>query len=134
MGHFHRFYTPDALQQLARALVDDPAKELSGDDKWYLWATVAEGRVEFTLQQIAAIGKIKTGVDRDRVYTPDALQQLARALVDDPGKELSWEDKWYKMKKATQHARHRHMYPKRSQRIYQKLYNGIKKKVAGVKK
>jgi hypothetical protein len=83
------------MVMLAQALVDDPAKELSGDDKWYLWATVAEGRVEFTLQQIAAIGKIKTGVDRDRVYTPDALQQLARALVDDPGKELSWEDKWY---------------------------------------
>jgi hypothetical protein len=83
------------MVMLAQALVDDPAKELSGDDKWYLWATVAEGRVEFTLQQIAAIGKIKTGVDRDRVYTPDALQQLAQALVDDPGKELSWEDKWY---------------------------------------
>jgi hypothetical protein len=53
---------------LAQALVDDPAKELSGDDKWYLWATVAEGRVEFTLQQIAAIGKI--AVDADRCPNP----------------------------------------------------------------
>ena len=54
------------MVMLAQALVDDPAKELSGDDKWYLWATVAEGRVEFTLQQIAAIGKISRSLPLGR--------------------------------------------------------------------
>jgi len=52
-------YTPDALQKLAQALVDDPDKELLGKDKQYLRAAVAEGTVLFTEQQIAAVGLIK---------------------------------------------------------------------------
>jgi hypothetical protein len=41
-GGSNRVYTPDALQKLAQALVDDPDKELLGKDKQYLRAAVAK--------------------------------------------------------------------------------------------
>ena len=55
----------------------------------------------------------------------DDLTKERDALLEDNIKlqveTFQWQDKVYNMKTAMQNARHRQMYPKRSQRIYENL-------------
>jgi regulator of replication initiation timing len=66
----------------------------------------------------------------------DDLTKERDALLEDnvnlQVETFQWQDKVYDMKMAMQNARHRQMYPKRSQRIYENLR--IKKQSPKIKK
>ena len=74
-----------------------------------------------------ALDRIKflTAVNAELTKERDALikerDELAEDNINLQVETFQWQDKVYNMKMATKSARHRPVYPKRSQRIYEML-------------
>ena len=93
-----------------------------------------KANIERACAQIARLTAIalKLGAERDALAKErDALAKERDALADDNVnlqiETMEWQDEWYKMKMALKNSRKQMIYPKRSQRIKDRLKGKSKK-------
>ncbi len=86
-----------------------------------------KANIERTRNQLARLTAIALKLAAER----DALAKERDALADDNVnlqiETMGWQDEWYKMKMALKNSRKQMIYPKRSQRIKDRLKQKGKK-------